>query len=239
MNKRPVAALFLALFLMLPAASRAGELTGYDETVTLRPDGSALVRLVLTLPRNGGGEIVLPLSRGPLRDLVVLQPAAAAVRAFEDKGNFLLGLTIPAGAETPVTVEMTYSVDGCFQAGGEASAFGNRDLTYRFINTAFERIGTFKAALVLPAGYVVSAVSDYLPKARVEGGAYPYEIGRRSGLDVGRISADGLKLGDSVMLRMTFKSAKKSKPLFFVLLAVAGVYLTAFRGLLKNGKGKA
>ncbi len=224
----------MALFLSLPGYAR--ELSRYEETVTLSLDGSAAVRLALVVgdPDSAGLEVLVPLFKGSPRDLQVRGVAGASVRLSENKGNLLLALSLPGGLSGPVTVEITYMVDGYFEVG-KASDFGNRDLAYRFVNVTFDRIANFSAVLVLPSGQVLNTIGDYSPKPKKQGGAVPYSISRVEGKDAGIIKADDLRLGDEVSLGCTFKSATKSRPLFFALILLAAAYLVVFRDILRNG----
>ncbi len=222
----------LALAAGLPA--RAAELPGYREIVSLRADGSAEVRVTLTVPAGGGRGLLVPVSWTSPRNVRVLGPAGAAVSVADRDGKSFLAVDAAGTAAGALVV--SFEVDGCFQSGRPA-AFGNRALGYRFINVTFDRIAKFEAELILPPGCVFNDVGDFEPKAAAAGSAVPYVFGRTGGRDVARLAVNDLKLGEEVRLACTFKSARKPKPLLFFLLAAAVAYLVFFRGLLKNGNG--
>ena len=210
------------------------ELTGFDETVALRADGSAEVRLTLVLPSGQGPEFLVPAPCAASRDIRVQGLAPSSVRIMEVNGDRFLAVDTSGAGPGPLTLVITFQTDGCFKSG-PASAFGNRTLSYEFLNVTFERIKTFRAALVLPPGYVFNDVGAFSPKAAAAGGAVPYAFGRSGGNAVVRLSADDVRLGDEVSLSCTFKSDRKPKALLVVLVILAAAYLVAFRGLVKNG----
>jgi len=220
--------------LVLGLTALAAELPGYHETVNMRADGSAEVRLAFDLPAGGAAGMLIPLSWASPRNVRVQGPAGAAASLVTKDGWGFLAVDAPETAAGTLVVSL--EVDGCFKSG-RPSAFGNRDLGYRFLNVTFDRIGKFGAELVLPPGYVFNDVGDFAPKAGAQGGGVPYVFGRTGGRDVARLSAEGLKLGEEVRLSCTFKSARRPKPLLCVLIVLAAAYLVFFRGLLKNVSG--
>ncbi|MEN6311296.1 MAG: hypothetical protein ABFD80_07125 [Acidobacteriota bacterium] len=220
----------LTLIVQLPA--QGAELPGYRETVDMRADGSAEVRLSLVLPAGGGLGMLIPLGWASPKDVRVQGQASVSV-VDKDGKSFL---SVDAAGTGSVPLVVSFQVEGCFKSGRPES-FGNYALSYRFINVTFDRIGKFGAELILPPGYVFNDVGDFAPKAKAAGGAVPYVFGRTGGRDAARLAADDLKLGEEVRLGCTFKSARKSKPLLFVLAVLAAAYLVFFRGLLKSGNG--
>jgi hypothetical protein len=200
----------------------------------MRADGSAEVRLSIVLPAGGGRGMLIPLSWGSPRDVQVQGPDQAVVSVVDKDGKSFLAVDAAGTGAAPLVI--SFQVDGCFQSGRPAS-FGNRALSYRFINVTFDRIGKFGADLILPPGCVFNDVSDFAPEASGAGRTAPYVFGRTGDRDTARLSADGLGLGEEVRLVCTFKSARRPRPLLYVLIILAAAYLVFFRGLLKNGNG--
>lgn len=215
------------------------ELSRYDETVILRDDGSADIRLSLTIADRTGPKILIPVRHASLLNLQAPGIAPTAVRVTESKGNYFVALDFTGTGVSPAVIEISFQVKSYFENGGSDGPFGNKELGYRFVNVTFERIGKFSAELVLPAGYVFNAISSFSPKPKKSGMGLPYSIYRKDGKNVGSIAVDDVKLGDEIALNSTFKSTKKSKLLLLALIALAVAYLVFFRDILKNGNHAA
>lgn len=242
MMKRALSCCLFVLCLGAFTPSFGRELTRYNETVVLHRDGSAAVRLSLVLAGQAEPTILIPVRYAALLNVQAPGIAPAAVRQVENKGNYFVALDFGgsgARPEAPMAIEVSFQVKNYFASNGQSGPFGNRELGYRFVNVTFARIEKFSAELILPAGYVFNAISDFSPKPKKSGMASPFTISRRDGRDAIRLAVEDVKLGDEIALNGTFKSGKKSKLLLWVLIALAVAYLVFFRDILKNGKNVA
>jgi hypothetical protein len=215
------------------------ELSRYDETVVLHSDGSAAIRLSLAFADQTEPGVLIPVRHAPLLNLQAHGMAPAAIRQVENKGTYFVALDFAGSGISPAAIEITFQVKNYFESAGPSAPFGNKDLGYRFVNVTFARIEKFSAELILPGGFVFNAISNFSPKPKKSGMAFPYTISRKDGKNVASIAADDVQLGDEVTLNCTFKSTKKSKLLLLALIALAVAYLVLFRGMLKNGKNAA
>jgi hypothetical protein len=239
MKKKMPRAAALLLLLGMGLAGYAQELSRYAETVTLAADGSAAIRLLLEFRSHGGPQLLVPVRHRSIRGLKAKGLAPGALRLVEKGGNRFLALDLPPAAAAAPRIEISFTVDGYFKADGRPGPFGNRKLDYRFVNVSFSGIGKFNAALALPGGHVFNAVSRFTPEPEKAGMIAPFTIARENGRIVGRIAIDGIGLGDEVALSCTFRKARRSPLLLFVLLALAIAYLVFYRDILKNGKNAA
>ena len=236
MAKRAVGACLLVFCLGALTTLHGRELSRYDETVTLANEGSATIRLSLAVADWTEPRILIPVRHASLLNLQAPGFAPTAVRVLESKGNHFLALDIAGSGISPAVIEISFQVENYF-AGNPASApFGNRELSYTFVNVTFERIGKFSLKLILPAGYVFNDISDFSPQPKKPGAAVPYAISRAGGRNIASMAVDDVNLGDEIVLRCTFKSTKKSLPLLLTLIALAVAYLIFFRDMVKNGK---
>ncbi len=237
--KRTAAAFGLALLALgLCRPVHGQDLVACDETVSLDADGSAQVRLALELPSGRGPAILIPAPCAAPRDIRVQGLAPSSVAVLEIDGDRFLSVDASAAGPAPLSLVINFRTEGCF-AGGRARAFGNRPLSYKFLNVSFDRIGKFGATLILPPGFVFNDVTEFSPKSGEAGGAVPYAFSRADGRAAVRLSADDVKLGDAVSLACTFKSDRKPKVLLVVLTVLAAAYLVFFRGLIKSdGAGR-
>ncbi len=235
MMKRTICCLFV-FYLGALAPLYGQELLRYDETVVLQSDGSAGIRLSLMFAERVGAKLLIPVRHKSLLNLQAQGIAPAVVRQVESKGNYFVALDFAGSGVSPAAIRISFQVKNYFTSGGPSAPFGNRELSFRFMNVTFTRIEKFSAELVLPGANVFNAISSFSPKPKKSGVAFPYAISRKFGKNVCSISADDVKLGDEITLNCTFKSAKKSKLLLLVLTALAVAYLVFFRDILKNGK---
>jgi hypothetical protein len=212
------------------------ELSRYNEKVILHGDGSAEIRLFLTVIDSTEPKILIPVRHASLLNVQAQKIAPTAVRVVENKGNHFLALDLPGAGGSPLKIEISFQVENYFENSGSPAPFGNKELDYRFVNVTFERIGEFCAELILPSGYVFNAISSFSPKPKKSGMALPYTISRQNKKNVGSITVQNIKLGDEIALSCTFKSSKKSLTLLWALIALAAAYLIFFRDILKNGK---
>jgi hypothetical protein len=212
------------------------ELSRYDEKVILHGDGSAEIRLSLTVTDWTEPKILIPVRHSSLLHLQAQKIAPTAIRIVENKGNHFLALDLPGAGVNPPKIEISFQVENYFENSGSPAPFGNKELGYRFVNVTFERIGKFSAELILPAGYVFNAINSFSPKPKKSGTALPYTISRQNKKNIGGIAVENVKLGDEIALNCTFKNSKKSLTLLFALIALAVAYLIFFRDILKNGK---
>jgi hypothetical protein len=235
-------AIFFCLFVLclgVRTQAYAQEIPRYDETVTLNRDSSAAIRLFLAVADWSEPRILIPVRYPSLLDLQAPGFPPTAVRVLENKGNHFVALDFTGSGTRPTTIGISFRVKNYFAGGGQPGPFGNKDLGYRFVNVTFALIGKFSAELVLPAGYIFNAIGEFSPKPKKSGMAMPYTISRKNGKNIARMTVANVKLGDEITFHCTFKSTKKSRPLFFVLIALAIAYLFLFRDLLKSGENGA
>ncbi|MCU0236232.1 MAG: hypothetical protein MUC72_04005 [Acidobacteria bacterium] len=239
MKKKASRVAALLFLLGMGLTGHAQELSRYAETVTLAADGSAAIRLLLEFRGPVVPRLLVPVRHRSVRGLQAKGLAPGALRWVEKGGKRFLELDLPATAAAAPRIEIAFTVDGYFKAAGRPGPFGNRALDYRFVNVSFSGIDNFSAALALPDGHVFNAVDRFIPEPAKAGMVAPFTIAQENGRITGRITLDGIGLGDEVALSCTFKKARRPPQLLFILLALAIAYLVFYRDVLKNGKNAA
>lgn len=230
MCKPPKMNLWLILLAAMPLGllSAGLEFDRYRERVELRGDGSAEIRLEMTVASVDRGEMRIPVAAGLPEKLKIQGFAPSALRRETVNGNHFLILDIPKPAEYPLRVNVSFSL---------AEYRREKDrLEYRFVNMTTERIAEFSALVVLPEGVMVKNVSSFLPKPKNSGADSPLELTRMDGRRALAISLQGLGLGDTVSLDCSLQKEERSKILMVSMILVAFLYLFSYRDVLKNGK---
>jgi hypothetical protein len=78
------------------------ELSRYNEKVILHGDGSAEIRLFLTVIDSTEPKILIPVRHASLLNVQAQKIAPTAVRVVENKGNHFLALDLPGAGGSPV-----------------------------------------------------------------------------------------------------------------------------------------
>ncbi len=221
-------------------ASGAATVERVHERITVELDGSARVERTIVPGRGPEGPLVTPFGFPPPTELTVLGCDGAT--AVVDPGGGAPRLVVEGAGETqmdgPITVRFT--VPAFYDwVGAKSASFGNRTIGYRFVNTYPAVIGKYECELILPAGFLVSAVEESDPAPSDRNPAPPFQVIRREGRDGVRLSARDLAIGDDAMIRFRFKSS--AKPVLLLVLGVVLIvaYLIGLRGLVGGQTGSA
>lgn len=210
------------------------ELSDCRQRIDLRADGSAAVSLFIRLADRPQAELRIPIPAGTVQDLNVAGFVAADWRSEGGEGGRFLLLTIPPGQTERRDFEVHYTVPDYYDSDGPPAPYGKLDLSYRFLNSSFERIGEFSAELLLPQGLAVHSVQSFAPKPKKAGMSAPYELVGLDGRRGLRMMAGDIRLGESVVLQGELGRERKSRLLLYLLVALALSYLVFFRDMLKS-----
>lgn len=215
-----------------PGIAGPETLPRYAETVWMNADGSAHVDVDADLPAGTSSPVRLPLAFAEIAGLTVSGVDRASVAVVSEAGQRYLSIAFPAALATPMTVRLSGDVPRFFAAlTSPPKAFGNRTLTYRFLNSTASVFRRVDNQVVLPAGYVVQSVEDSEPAATESSTAPPYIVMIREGRQAVRIAVDNVRLGDAASVTFRFKERAISALVPLALLAISIAYLVGFRSL--------
>ena len=227
MSRRVIIWILFFLAVPVPMVSVGPELSSYSEKLEVLEDGSARVRLEMTVTAGGGEELRIPVYSGIRPDPVVDGLSPEAVQMEAGDGVRFLRLDIAGIAEYPLRVVLSYFVKDFFDKSLE--------LQYRFMNMSFHRIDRFSATVFLPDGFAVKTIDRFAPKPKNKGASSLYSLTRIDGRRALSIQLSDVKLGEEIALSGTVFPEKKSRILMFFLIIFAIIYLIFFRDVLKNG----
>lgn len=216
-------------------ASEASTIERLREHVALARDGSARVERTVVEGQPAGARLVIPIGVETLEE--VAAEGCAVARATIDDSGGVRQLVIERGGGCPVNAPLTVrttAVSFYDWAGTKPAGFGNRSVGYRFVNTQAAVIVHYECELVLPKGFVVSAVEDSIPAPSEKNPVPPFQIVRDGDRNGVRLLAQNLAMGDEALVRFKFKRDDKSALLLGGGLLVALAYLVWFRDLVRK-----
>ena len=218
--------------------SEASTIERLREHIALAKDGSARVERTLVAGQPAGGQLAIPIGVETLDE--VTAEGCAVANATIDDGGGVRRLVIDRDHGCPVNVPLTVrtTVASFYDwAGAKPAGFGNRSVSYRFVNTQPAVIAHYECELVLPEGFVVSAVEASIPAPSEKNPVPPFQIIRDGDRNGVRLLAQNLAMGDEGSIRFKFKSGDKSVLLLGGGLLVALAYLVWFRDLVGKPPG--
>ncbi len=208
------------------------------ERIALATDGSARIERTIVEGRPVGTRLAIPIGVETLEE--VTAEGCAMASATIDDGGGARRLVIERGEGCPVNAPLRVrtTVASFYDwAGAKPAGFGNRSVGYRFVNTQPAVIAHYECELVLPKGFVVSAVEESIPAPSEKNPVPPFQIVRDGDRNGVRLSAQHLAIGDEGLIRFKFKSGDKSVLLLGGGLLVALAYLVWFRDLVGKPPG--
>lgn len=206
----------------------------YAQTAWLAADGSARIEIEVDLPAGTAGLIRLPLGMATLTGIQVTGIAGATASLVDEGDRHDVAVALPAALAAPATLCVTGRA-GTFFAGLKAApkAFGNRTMTYRFLNSTTTTFASVATEVILPEGFVVTSVDDSEPPATDSSTTPPFTVVSRDGRHGIRVSARNVGLGGVTSVVFRFKERRMSPVLPIALVAVSVLYLFWFRGLTR------
>ncbi len=236
MNARAILlCLACGLVAAAPAAARADVLPRYAETVWMNADGSAHLDIQIDLPAGTTSPVRLPLGAGEVGGLTVSGVDGASPTLVSDAGRRYVSISFPTPPAAPATLRVSGDVQQFFAGMKSAPrAFGNRTMTYRFLNSTMMVFAKVDNQIVLPAGYVVQSIEDSEPSADESSTGPPYAIVVRDGRHAVRIAVDNVGLGGAASVTLRFKQRTIAPFVPAALLAMGAAYLIGFRSLTRK-----
>jgi hypothetical protein len=217
------------------ASSDASTIERLCERIALGNDGSARVERTIVEGQPAGSRLAIPIGVETLDEVTLAgcDTASATVSARDGVRQLLIERGEGCSLTAPLTVRTTVAFFYDW-AGTKPAAFGNRTVGYRFVNTQPAVITHYECELVLPKGFVVSAVEECIPAPSEKNPVPPFQIVRVGDRNGVRLFAQNLAMGDEGLIRFKFKSGDKPALLFGGGLAVALAYLIWFRDLVRK-----
>jgi hypothetical protein len=215
------------------AGAADGSLACYVETMTLHANGNAQVRIVVDIPAGGAGPLVLPLASPNITSLTAEGAAPSAV-TVETRGDRPVLVVTYAVSAAPQTLAISYGRPSLVDMTAPSLAFGNRGIAYDFVNTTGAAIADFKAAIVLPPGFGVTAVERVLPAVPEASVSLPYEIGEAGGQVTVTLTGRDVPIGGAEALGLRVKPRGSPLPITGGALLLAVWYLVRFRDRVRR-----
>ena len=220
-----MAAILIALLLTLPR---------YAQTAWLATDGSARVEIEVDLPAGTSGLVRVPAGPNALTDVRVTGILGAHASVTEAGASYDVMIELPRTLTAPATVSITGRASSFFPAfQAKPKAFGNRTLTYRFVNSTPTAYGTLSNAVILPDGFVVTSVEDSEPSASDSSTTTPFAVISREGRHGVVIADKDVGLGDATSVTVRFKQRRISPAVPVALAVLSAFYLLRFRDLTR------
>lgn len=230
--------LVIALLLgcTLPSApGHAFAIERLRERIVVERDGSARVERTLVANASAGAALAIPVGIETLEELTLAGCASATATASSRDGVRQLLIERGEGCSPNVPLTVRSRVASFYDwAAAKPEGFGNRTIGYRFVNTQPAVIKQYECELVLPRGFVVSAVRESVPAPSEKNPVPPFQIIRDGDRNGVRLCAKDLAMGDEGMIRFRFKGDDKPVLLLAGGLVAAFAYLVGFRDLVRK-----
>ncbi len=236
MITKKIITIFLLSLFALPLTA---EETIKNFTEKIYPDKSGNVKIKLEISlKHDSNTVLLPFNYP--NDAKIVNCGENLMRAEIVKldGVKYIEMTAKNRFDSTQTYSIQLDAEKYFDYEKNSSEFGNFNFTHRFINTRSISIDAYKAYIFLPANYVVTSITETLPKVKSSNPESPFELGRIEGLNYVMLKNHKMSIGESSFIKFRFKEEKKSMLLFTVLILIAGAYLVFFRDLIKNKNKK-
>jgi hypothetical protein len=230
--KTCLAMLFIILGVVAPAMAGADAFPRYAETVWLEVDGTARVDVEVDCRAGTNSPVRIPVETA-LTGLTIRGVDHATASIVGEGAQRYISIDFPGPLPIPATFRVSGLAHDWF-AGITAppGAFGNRTMTYRFLNSTPAELETVSNQVVLPAGFVVTSIEDSEPPANESSTMPPFAVVSRDGRHTLRIEAAHVGLGGAVSVTFRFKERHVSPLVSITLLAIGAAYLAGFRSLI-------
>ena len=190
----------------------------------MEANGSRTVTLSIELPLGTPPTVTLPLAHRGGR-ITRVAPGSVIGRVESGAGAAHLVLENVPGASR---VEVDLDVPG---EPPKAGGWGNRPFTHELVNTSPLAIASYKADLMLPEGYSVSTIDEIVPEASAKTPLDLVREGSRRGVS---LTTGQLEVGSRVVVRLHYRSDRRSPLLAGILAVLAIAYLVRFRDLVRK-----
>jgi hypothetical protein len=213
----------------------AGLFPRYAETVWLNADGSTRLDVEVDCPAGTPAPLRLPWSGGALTGVTVSGIDGATAAITVDGERHYMVITFSGSLAAPATVRVSGAVGPSFAAmQSPPKAFGNRTITYRFLNTTPSDFAAISSQIVLPDGFVVTAIADSDPPATESSAAPPFAVTSRDGRHAVSLAASHVGFGGAISVTFRFKERNVSPGLRIALVLLGAAYLAGFRSLISS-----
>lgn len=236
MKTRKIIAVLLVSLLALPLAADE-VIKNFTEKIYPDESGNVKIKLEISL-KSDSNRIFLPFNYPNNTKLVKLGENLIRADIVNIDGVKYIEMVSKNKFDSSQTYSVFLDADKYFDYEKNRSEFGNYNFSYKFINTRSKVIDTYKVYFFLPAKYVVTSITETIPKVKSSNPDFPFELGRIEGLNYVMLKNHKMSIGESSFIKFRFKEEKKSMLLFTVLILIAGAYLVFFRDLIKNKNKK-
>lgn len=203
----------------------------YAETIWLNGDGSARVEIEVACPAGTPSPFRIPLTAN-LTGITIRSVEHATASMVTEADRRYASIDLGGTLAVPVTLLVSGTAGERFGAmKTPPKEFGNRTMTYRFLNSTPAAFGTVSNQVVLPDGYVVTAVDDSEPPSSESSTTPPYALVYRDGRHAITITARDVGLGDAVSVTFRFKERRVPPLIPIALFLLGAAYLVGFRSL--------
>jgi hypothetical protein len=212
------------------------QLTYYAESISLDQGGGAdvVVRLC-AIGFQSGAEVALPYTHASVPDSFVAGSAIREVTVRELFGRRQLFVAASRVVASNDTLEFRFHLAKASAFGAETSEdFGNRVISYRIVQSSPRPVDLMSVRIVLPEGAVINKVLSSSPAGKANSSSSPYILGMSGRRHCITLTDSTVHQGDVVAMEFQAKAGRKSPVLIVGLALIAGVYLFAFRDLLKK-----
>jgi hypothetical protein len=238
--------MYFIVLMLIGVSVSSGEigdarLACYAEVISLESGGGAdiAVRLCAT-GLKAGGEIQLPYAHSSLPDSFVAGAGIHHVAARALFGRCEICVTVAQDVAATDTLEFRFHLAKASAFATETTEdFGNRVISYRMVQSSQGPVDLMSVRIVLPEDFVINKILSSSPAGKANSSSSPYILGMVVGRHCVTLTDSTVRQGDVVALEFQAKQAAKSPVLIVALVLIAGVYLFAFRDLLKKANNGA
>ena len=234
-RRRAAALAFPVILILAASAVRAadGPVGCYAETIVMRTDGSADVRIVVDVPAGVADPIVLPLASPDITSLATESalPAAVAVTMRGDRSVLLVTHAASAAVQS---IAITFVRHAFLDMAAPPLAFGNRAVAYDFVNATGGAVAEFHVSIVLPPGFGITAIDRVVPAVSESTVTLPYEIGDAGGRVSITLNARDISIGAAQAMTVRVKPRASALPLAAGAVLASCWYLIRFRDRVRR-----
>ena len=227
-------AIFLALIAWPAAAQDAKGITAYQELIDLAPDGSAKIRLDVTLSGWDSDKIELPLNFAKPEDFEVTADGRKAKAVAGKTGDVkVIKLQFDGKPAAQEKLSVTFTAKEFFDWAKAKTPRGVFRFSYTFTNATANNIAGYKVKILLPPGYNIAGITSSTPRATGEEVEAPYDFATENGRVALNLRSKSVASAKNAAIAFGFeKEERHTAPVILIGLLIAALALYLKRDVL-------
>ena len=226
--------ILLPALLALSTLGAATVVKEYTVRLRIQADGSATGTAALRLTGCVPGTVDVPFALSEAKNLKVSKgPEGVDAKSMQHGGGQPhLHILLPGGIQDKASLELAFDLPQAFsytESGKGSGAVKTRFVKHAFVNTQEAEVGEYRFEALLPAGTMVQAIREQLPKLGKSESEPRVRLGKIDGCQSATLQYKKVKQGDDCSMSIEIVNSRKSLVWLIAGLVLGSLYLVYFR----------